>query len=169
MNTRSRDTNPANRDPITKEPGSHPAGTAAGAAAGGTAGAAVGTAVGGPVGTLVGAAAGAIAGGLAGHAAGEALNPTVEDGYWRDAYAKEPYYQSKYSYDDYSPAYRTGYMGAARYRGRTFDEMEDSLRSDYERNKGNSRLGWIEAKHATKAAWHRIERAIPGDFDRDGR
>src|SRR6185503_17962500 len=39
-----KDDNPANRDPITGAPGSHPAGTAAGAAAGGVAGAAIGSA-----------------------------------------------------------------------------------------------------------------------------
>ena len=167
--SKSKDKNPANRDPITKEPGSHPAGTAAGATAGGAAGAAIGTAVGGPLGTVVGAVVGGVAGGLAGHAAGEAFNPTVEDGYWRDAYTREPYYRKQYSYDDYEPAYRTGYTGADRYRGRSFHEVEDMLRSDYERGKGKSRLAWDEAKHATKAAWHRVESAIPGDFDRDGR
>ena len=118
---------------------------------------------------VVGTAVGGVAGGLAGHAAGEALNPTVEDGYWRDAYTRGPYYRKDYNYDDYEPAYRTGYTGADRYRGRHFNEVEDMLRSDYERGKGKSRLAWDEAKHATKAAWHRVESAIPGDFDRDGR
>ena len=49
MGTRKTDDNPANRDPITGAPGSHPVGTAAGATSGGVAGAVVGTAVGGPV------------------------------------------------------------------------------------------------------------------------
>src|SRR5688572_11988570 len=69
------DKNPANRDPITNEPGSHPVGTGVGAAAGGVAGAAVGS-VGGPVGAGVGAAAGAVVGGLSGKAASEQFNPT---------------------------------------------------------------------------------------------
>jgi hypothetical protein len=34
--------------------------------------------------------------------------------------------------------------------------------------KGKSRLGWDRAKEATRDAWNRIERAIPGDSDRDG-
>lgn len=82
----------ANRDPITKEPGSHPVGTGVGAAAGGAAGAAVGGAAGaaaagaaagsaaGPIGTAVGLVAGAAIGAAAGHGAGEALNPTSEPG-----------------------------------------------------------------------------------------
>jgi hypothetical protein len=28
---------------------------------------------------------------------------------------------------------------------------------------------WDDAKHATRAAWHRVERAVPGDADGDGR
>jgi hypothetical protein len=35
--------------------------------------------------------------------------------------------------------------------------------------RGASRLSWDQAKHASRAAWHRVERAIPGDLDRDGR
>jgi hypothetical protein len=167
--TRYNDDNPANRDPITGAPGSHPAGTAAGAAAGGVAGAAVGSAA-GPVGTAVGAAVGAVAGGLAGHAAGEAINPTVEDAYWRETYVREPYYSRDFSYDDYAPAYRTGYEAAGRYRGqKRFEDVEHELRSQYAAVKGTSRLTWERAKLAVRAAWDRIERAMPGDVDKDGR
>ena len=139
MGTRKTDDNPANRDPITGAPGSHPVGTAAGATSGGVAGAVVGTAVGGPVGGAVGAAVGAVAGGLAGHAAGETINPSVEDIYWRQAHIREPYYRKDFTYDDYGPAYRTGYEGAGRYHGqsRRFDDVETELRGDYERLKVN--------------------------------
>ena len=128
MGSRKTDDNPANRDPITGAPGSHPVGTAAGATSGGVAGAAIGTAVGGPVGGAVGAAVGAVAGGLAGHAAGEAVNPSVEDIYWRQAHIREPYYRKDFTYDDYGPAYRTGWEGASRYYGqnRRFDDVEPS-------------------------------------------
>ena len=171
MGTRKTDDNPANRDPITGAPGSHPVGTAAGATSGGVAGAVVGTAVGGPVGGAVGAAVGAVAGGLAGHAAGEAVNPSVEDIYWRQAHIREPYYRKDFTYDDYGPAYRTGYEGAGRYHGqsRRFDDVEPELRGDYERLKGKSRLAWEDAKAAARAAWDRVERALPGDADDDGR
>ena len=128
MGSRKTDDNPANRDPITGAPGSHPVGTAAGTTSGGVAGAAIGTAVGGPVGGAVGAAVGAVAGGLAGHASGEAVNPWVEDIYWRQAHIREPYYRKDFTYDDYGPAYRTGWEGASRYYGqnRRFDDVEPS-------------------------------------------
>lgn len=160
--------NDANRDPITGKPGAHPVGVGAGAAAGGAAGAAIGSAV-GPAGTVVGAAVGAVAGGLAGKAAAERVNPTVEDAYWKDQYTKEPYYEAGRKYNDYAPAYRTGYEGYNRYSGKRFEDVESDLQRDYNAVKGDSALAWDKAKSATSAAWHRVERALPGDADGDGR
>ena len=145
----------ANRDPITGAPGSHPVGTGLGAAAGGmAAGAAAGT-VAGPVGTLVGAAAGAVVGGLAGKAAAEAIDPTVEEAYWRENYVREPYYRKGVSYDHYAPAYRTGYEGRSKFTGRTFEEVERDLEKNYAQLKGDSSLAWDQARPAAHAAWHR--------------
>lgn len=160
--------NDANRDPISGKPGAHPVGVGAGAAAGGAAGAAIGSVV-GPAGTVVGAAVGAVAGGLAGKAAAERVNPTVEDAYWKDQYTKEPYYEAGRKYNDYAPAYRTGYEGYSRYEGRKFDDVQSDLERDYNAAKGDSALGWDKAKGATRAAWHRVENALPGDADGDGR
>lgn len=148
-----------NRDPISGTPGSHPVGTGAGALAGGAAGAAAGTAVGGPVGTVVGAAVGAIAGGLAGKGIAEMVDPTVEDAYWRDSYAKEPYYAQDRDYDYYQPAYRAGYEGRVKYDGRAFDDVEDDLRQDYVRNNGRID-SWNEVRDATRAAWDRVDRRV---------
>ena len=166
--SRDKDTNP---DAITGEPGSHPVGTGIGAAGGGTTGAAIGMVAGGAVGAVVGAAIGAVAGGLAGKDVAEAVDPTAEDAYWRGAHARESYYDKDYTYDDYAPAYRTGYAGVAEHRaaGRTFDSAESDLERSYDKAKGSSKLGWEKAKHATRAAWDRVERAIPGDSDRDGK
>lgn len=163
-----RETNDMNRDPITGTPGAHPVGTGVGATAGAVAGAAVGS-VAGPVGTVVGGAVGAVVGGLGGKAAGEAVNPTAENAYWQEHYKSEMYVKPDYSYDDYAPAYRTGYENRTKYADRSFDQAEADLRKDYERTKGQSRLAWEDAKGATRAAWHRVERAMPGDSDRDGR
>src|SRR5436190_17470052 len=82
---------PEHRDPITNAPGAHPVGVGAGAGAAGVAGAAIGGAVAGPVGAFVGAAVGAFAGGLGGKAAAEAVNPTVEDDWWRENFSGRPY------------------------------------------------------------------------------
>ena len=166
---KERDERDANRDAITGEVGSHPIGTGLGAVAGGmAAGAAAGTVV-GPVGTVIGAAVGAVVGGLAGKAVGELVDPTLEDNYWREHYTHEPYSDHGLSYDDYGPAYRTGYEGRGRYPGRSFDDVQNDLQANYERTRGNSRLDWYQGKSAVRAAWDRVERALPGDSDRDGK
>jgi hypothetical protein len=152
----------ANRDPITGAPGAHPVGTGVGAAGGAATGAAIG-AVAGPVGAAAGLVAGAVVGGLAGKGVAEIIDPTVEDGYWREEYSRSPYVENGVSYETYRPAYRTGYEGYTRYPGKKYDEVESDLQRDYEKSRGNSTLPWDKAKYATRDAWHRVEKAFPGD------
>lgn len=159
------DADDLNPDPITGSPGSHPVGTAIGATSGAAAGAAIGS-VAGPVGTVLGTAIGAVAGGLAGKGAAEAINPTVEEEYWRRTYATRPYVSSGADYDTYRPAYQYGWESYARYQGRRFDEVESDLRRDWE---GEGRMSWDNARDAVRDAWHRVERKLPGDADNDGR
>jgi len=109
-----------------------------------------------------------VAGGAAGKGTAAVVNPKVEDTYWRGSYLNEPYYATGRSYDDYGPAYRLGYEGYSRYGG-AYDRAEDRLAREWDAIKGQSRLTWAEARSATRAAWHRVERALPGDFDGDGR
>ena len=159
----------ANPDPITGAPGAHPVGTGLGAAAGGAAaGAAVGS-VAGPVGTAAGIVAGAVVGGLAGKGIAEKIDPTVEDAYWRENYRTRDYVRADEDYEVYRPAYRTGYEGRRKYAGKTFDQAESDLRRDYEGCRGANCPDWDRARPATRDAWDRIERAIPGDADRDGK
>lgn len=162
----------ANRDPITGAPGSHPVGTGVGAAGGGATGAVIGAALGGPVGAVVGGAVGAVAGGLGGKAVAEQVNPTVEDAYWSDEWKTRDYADTDtYDYEtDYRPAYRYGWEARTQHVDRQWDDrLENELSEDWNELKGDSRLEWDEAKHATKDAWHRVERQLPGDFDGDGR
>jgi hypothetical protein len=162
-----------NRDPLSGKPGAHPVGTGIGAAAGGMAAGAAAGSVAGPVGTVAGAVAGAVAGGLAGKAIAERIDPTVEEAYWRENYTARPYIRSGYTYDDYGPAYMYGVENYARYNGASFDEVEPDLSRDWQRAKGKSRLAWEDAKDATRDSWQRVsdtvERAAPGDSDRDGK
>lgn len=143
-------------------------GTGLGAAGGAAAGAALG-AVAGPVGAVVGLVGGAIAGGLTGKSLAESVDPTLEDAYWRENYGKQPYAVANAPYEDYAPAYRTGYEGRVRYPGNAFEDSESQLATEYATNRGRSSLTWEQAKQATRDAWNRVERAIPGDADRDGR
>ncbi len=118
-----------NPDPITGQSGSHPVGTGLGAAGAGAAGAAIGS-LAGPVGTAVGAVIGAVTGGLAGKGVAESIDPTEEDAYWRENHHEQSYAGSDSDYDEYAPAYRTGYSGYQ--EGRSFDEREKELRMAYE-------------------------------------
>jgi hypothetical protein len=163
----------ANRDPLSGTPGAHPVGTGVGAAAGGiAAGALAGTMAAGPVGTVIGAGIGAVAGGLAGKGIAEAIDPTIEEAYWRKTYSSRPYVTSGASFDDYGPAYRYGVDSYGRSKGRTFEQSEPELMRDWNSAKGTSGLTWDNAKDASRDAWQRVsnvvERAVPGDSDRDG-
>ncbi|HET8747157.1 MAG TPA: hypothetical protein VFM98_16280 [Ramlibacter sp.] len=173
MNEHKRDL-PADRNahPAAKESGK---GAVAGGVVGGVAGgAAAGAAAGGmtgPVGAAVGAAVGAVVGAVAGRMKAD---PAKEDAYWRDNYSSRPYAAgSSTSYDEYAPAYRYGVDAYNRYPDRSFDEMEPELGRDWDTARGSSSLKWEHAKHASRDAWHRVsngvERAVPGDSDRDGR
>ncbi|MFQ4135264.1 glycine zipper family protein [Nodosilinea sp. PGN35] len=150
----------ANPDPITGQPGAHPVGTGVGAAGAGVVGTAIGGVVGGPVGAVVGAAVGAVAGGLVGKNTAEKIDPTIEDSYWRTNYKSRPYATTDHTYDDYSPAYRTGYEGYGNYsqQGLTYDQAEPRLKEDYERQYSGHRLGWDSARHASRDAWDRVDR-----------
>lgn len=139
-----------------------------GAAGGAVSGMAAGAAIGGPAGAVVGAAVGAVAGGLAGHGVAAAFDPEVEDAYWRDNYASRPYVKPGSPYDDYRSAYLYG--GSKRASAKTtWDETENDLERGWETAKEKSRLGWNEARSAVRDGWHRVERALPGDADGDGR
>jgi hypothetical protein len=145
-----------------------------GGAAGGVAGgAAAGAAIGGmtgPVGALVGAAVGVVAGALAGKAAAD---PAAEDAYWRENYASRPYVGGGSTYDDYGPAYGYGVNAYSNNPDRKFEDVEPELSRDWGKSRGSSSLEWEHAKHASRDAWNRlsdkVERAVPGDSDRDGR
>jgi len=170
---RNEESKDANRDPITGAPGSHPVGTGLGAAAGGMAAGAAAGSVAGPAGTVIGAAVGAVAGGLAGKGIAEKIDPTIEEAYWRENYTARPYISKDYTYDDYGPAYRYGVDAYSRYPGKKFDAIEADLDRDWQRAKGKSRLAWDNAKHAARDSFQRVsdtvERAVPGDSDRDGK
>lgn len=150
-------------------------GAAVGGVAGGVAGgAAAGAAVGGmtgPVGAVVGAAAGAVVGALTGKSI--AADPKAEDQYWRDNYGERPY-TSGGSFDDFGPAYGYGVSSYNKYRdqGRSFDDYDAELERDWNQSRGASKLDWERARPASRDAWERlsdrVERAVPGDSDKDG-
>jgi len=164
----------ANRDPLSGAPGAHPVGTGVGTAAGTLAGAAIG-AMAGPAGAAAGAAiggavVGGVAGGLAGKSAAESIDPTIEETYWSKSYTSAPYIPKDTRYDVYRPAYRYGWESYSKYQPKKFEDVEPELARGWDNYRGtSSNLTWDKAKAATRDAWHRVEKKIPGDFDKDGR
>lgn len=148
----------------------HSVGEGVGAAGGAIGGMTVGAAVGGPVGAVVGAAVGAVAGGMAGHGVAAAFDPDVEDAYWRENYRTRPYVRPGADYDTtYRDAYLYGGQARVKHQGTTWDAATPDLERGWDSAKANSRLAWSEAKEAARDGWNRVERAIPGDSDGDGR
>ncbi len=158
----------------------HPVATGVGAVVGGAAGgvaggAAAGAAIGGmtgPAGAAVGALVGAVAGAVAGKSVAKNVDPDAHDAYWRDNHSTRSYANGS-TFDEYRPACGYGVDAYTRYPGRSFDDLEPELSRDWNSRRGNSNLDWGRAKHASRDAWQRVsdtvERAIPGDSDRDGK
>lgn len=93
------------------------------------------------------------------------------DRYHQDQYKTADYYRDDYGYEsDYRPAFRYGTQARSANASRDWDDkLEADLERGWEKAKGGSRLAWNDAKGAVRDAWHGVERALPGDFDRDGR
>ena len=158
-----------NVDPTRRgAPENHPVGSGVGVSGGAIAGATLGS-VAGSLGAVVGAGMGAVTGSGAGQGAAEVVNPKAENDFWRANYMHSSEYIRDYSYVDCGPAYQYGVASYAKYPGRRFDDVEANLASDWERAKATSRMTWQQARSAPKPAWHRVERAIPGHSDGDGR
>jgi hypothetical protein len=162
------------RNDEPKPLGVHPVGTAVGGAAGAmAAGAAVGS-VAGPVGAAVGAAIGAAAGGMTGKLVADLVDPQMEEEFWRKNWSDRKYIDGGFTYDqDWGPAYRYGVDAYTRYPDRRYDDLEEELSTGWSEARGESRLDWDRARHATLDAWQRVsdmvERNLPADSDRDGR
>lgn len=84
--------------------------------------------------------------------------PASEADYWREAYAREPYYESSRTFEDYGTAYELGWVSYGTYGGE-FDSADRVLANDWEVRKAVSTLSWEEARPAARAAWQRAENA----------
>ena len=89
--------------------------------------------------------------------------------HWHKQYMYEPYYDSRYTWDDFDPAYRYAWEQRRQHEGKRFEDVESDLEAGWDQVKGKSRLAWDKAKAAVRSGWHSIETVMPGDADRDGR
>jgi uncharacterized protein (TIGR02271 family) len=79
----------------------------------------------------------------------------ADDTYFRNHYNSN-YASGGGRYEDYAPAYSYGssMAGSDRYRGRSWDEVEPSLRSDWEASNPGS--AWEKIKAAVRHGWEKI-------------
>jgi uncharacterized protein (TIGR02271 family) len=80
---------------------------------------------------------------------------TADDTYYRNHY-NSTYASAGGRYEDYAPAYSYGstMAGSDQYRGRAWDDVEPTLRSDWEtRNPGSA---WEKIKAAVRHGWEKI-------------
>jgi hypothetical protein len=85
----------------------------------------------------------------------------VEANYWKENYARRPYYRAGKEYSEYEPAYRYGWESASKpeYRNREWREIEGDLGRGWDKVKGGSRETWNEAREAAHDAWSRVDTA----------
>lgn len=92
---------------------------------------------------------------------------TDDEIFWQQQHETQAYADKTLPYDHYAPAYRTGSEAARKHAGKKFEEVEDDVALQYERNRAGSPLPWDQARPAVKAAWDRLGGVIaPRDTDR---
>lgn len=82
----------------------------------------------------------------------------AEDRFWQSSFRTRPYARADQFYEQFRPAYRYGFDSATHSLGRTWQEAEPDLRSDWERyeHRGGMAATWDDIKDAVRDAWNRV-------------
>ena len=82
----------------------------------------------------------------------------TEEDFWRSSYSTRPYIGSHKDFEYWSPAYRYGFESAHRYSGRNWSDVENDLRTGWDRYeyRGPVKSTWEEIKDAVRDGWNRI-------------
>jgi hypothetical protein len=93
------------------------------------------------------------------------MKSNTEETYWREHHHKQPFVKPGHSYEDYAPAYRTGYEGFQKHPEKKFFEVEPNLAQDYHMH--DAALPWADAKDAARVAWDKLAGVtVPRDVTR---
>ena len=76
--------------------------------------------------------------------------------WWQNSFDTRPYASADRRFEDYEPGYRFGYESATRYRGKTWNEVEPNLRSDWDRYEGRGQSTWENVKDSVRDAWDNL-------------
>ena len=81
---------------------------------------------------------------------------STEETYWRSNWQSRPYTSADLGFEYYRPAYRFGYESGRRYRGRRWEDIENDLRSGWDRYEYRSKSAWESVKEAVRDGWNRV-------------
>ncbi len=80
----------------------------------------------------------------------------VDQQWWRDNFRERPYVAADSVFESYEPGYQFGYLAANRYRGRSWNDVEPKLRSDFDNFEGRGQSTWENMQDAIHDAWDRV-------------
>ena len=66
--------------------------------------------------------------------------------HWQRNFMNEPYYSSRYTWEDFDPAYRYAYKSYEENPNARFEDIEERLEAGWDIAKGKSKLAWADAK-----------------------
>ena len=80
----------------------------------------------------------------------------LDQNFWRANFRDRPYVTADRRFEDYEPGYRFGYESANRYRGKQWNDIEPTLRTDWDRFEGRGHSTWENMKDAVHDAWDKV-------------
>lgn len=87
---------------------------------------------------------------------GQMLDWTTEEDYWRTNYATRPYTGTNREFDYWRPGYKYGYESAMKHQGKNWNDIENDLRTGWERVEGRGQTTWEQIKDAVRDGWNRV-------------
>ena len=87
---------------------------------------------------------------------GSTVDWSTEEQYWRDNYASRPYIGANRDFEYWRPAYHYGYESATRYSGRKWNDVENDLKTGWEKFEHRGKTTWEHIKDAVRDGWDRV-------------
>jgi len=87
---------------------------------------------------------------------GAALDWKTEEDYWRTNYASRPYAGTNRDFNYWRPGYQYGYESAMKHQGRAWNDVENDLRTGWDKFQARSEATWEQIKDAVRDGWDRV-------------
>src|SRR5687768_512600 len=87
---------------------------------------------------------------------GATLDWKTEEDYWRSNYSNRPYVGANKDFDYWRPGYRYGYESATKHQGRNWNDVENDLRTGWNRYEHRGKAAWEQIKDAVRDGWNRV-------------